>query len=348
MTLCKDCCWWSPNRPEIGVDKEKLCLNPKLNIVTDDEFGCTLAVPSDSVEVNVPNHTPDGMNTFRNDLQVDGPVEILIVTYAKDFQWLHYALGSIEKFLTGFQGVTIAHPIHESELFNSLHNHFDVRLHPYQEEQGKGMIQHMAKMAEAELIVPAGTKYVLHSDSDCIFKMPTTPEDYFYKNKPYYLIRPWDSLTEEDPKNPGSKVVSDCLQWRVHTEFQLGFPSPWYTMCMNTAVIPISFYKPYREHVSKVHRKPFMEYMLSGKNSHPASRMDWTAMGCWAYHYMHDSFFWFDVTAGPYPSDRKQAFWSHGGINAATRARLEQILSEPVPASVGYVASPEEVERMAQ
>lgn len=343
MTLCKHCCWWSPNRSEIEVDEEKLCLNPKLNIVTDDDFGCTEAVPANAVEVNVPNHTPHGMTTFRNLQPVDGPVEILIVTYSKDFQWLHYALNSIKKFLTGFQGVTIAHPSQETELFKSLHNHFDVRLHGYQEEQGRGMIQHMAKMAEADLIVPAGTKYVLHSDSDCIFKMPTTPEDYFYQNKPYYLIRPWDSLTQEDPRNPGTKVISDCLQWRVHTEFQLGFPSPWYTMCMNTVVLPVSFYKPYRDHIAKIHRKPFMDYMLAGRNEFPQSRMDHTAMGCYAFHHMNDSFHWFDVTSGAYPADRKRAFWSHGGVTKDIQAQLEEMLKYPE-----YVASPEEEERMAQ
>lgn len=326
MLTCSACCWWSPNRAEIKVEQEKLCLNPKVNIVTDDDFGCVLAVSSDSIEVNVPNHTPDGMTNFRNDHPVDGPVEILIVTYSKDFPWLHYALNSIEKFLTGFQGVTIAHPRHESEMFNTLHNHFDVRLHPYNETPGKGMIQHMAKMAEADLIVPAGTKYVLHSDSDCIFKTPTTPEDYFFNDRPYYLIRPWDSLTHEDPKNPGSKVISDCYQWRGPTEMQLGFGSPWYTMCMNTAILPISFYKPYREYISKVQRKPFMEYMLSGKNEFPQTRMDWTAMGSWAFQFMHDAFHWFDVTAGPYPADRKQPFWSHGGITPAYQKHMEDIL----------------------
>lgn len=340
MTLCKDCCWWAPNRKEIKVDREKLCLNPRVNIVTQDNFGCTEALAKDSNEVNVPNHTPHGMTHFRNATPVDGPVEVLIVTYRKDFEWLVYALRSIQKFLRGFQGVTIAHPNRDASLFATLKHQFDVRLHGYDEVEGKGMIQHMAMMALADTFLPAATKYVLHSDADCIFKMLTTPEDYFWENKPYYLIRTWESLVSDDPVHPGRKVVSDCAQWRAPTEHQLGFSSPWYTMCMNTVVMPIGFYAPYRAHIANVQRQPFMKFMLSGKNSFPATRMDFTAMGMWAKQFMPDKFSWFDVSTGIYPADRKQAFWSHGGVTNELREKVLDLLN--------YKPTPEEEERMAQ
>lgn len=340
MIRCKECCWWSPNRKDIEANKPKLCLNPTLNIVTDDNFGCIEAVSKDSVEVNVPNHTPRGISMSDNS-QVDGPVEVLIVTYSKDFPWLVCALRSIRKFLTGFQGVTIAHPQKDAEQFNTLLHQFDVRLHSYNEVPGKGMIQHMAMMALADTYLPATTKYVLHTDADCIFKMPTRPSDYFHNGKPYYLIRPWDSLTSEDPRRPGSKVISDCAQWRQPTTAQLGFDSEWYTMCMNTAVLPIGFYKPYREHIEGVHNQKFLKYMLLGRNEFPQSRMDWTAMGAWAHRFMNDSFSWFNIMKDEYPQDRKTAFWSHGGVTPDMQAQVEHILSL-------YVPTQDEVERMSQ
>ena len=341
MTLCKQCCWWHPNRgdiPEKPGGEEKMCLHPRIYIPTWDDFGCNEAIAADSTQANVPNHTPDGQVSMNNTTPVDGPVEILIVTHSKDFPWLVYALRSIRKYLTGFQGVTIAHPRKDLQQFQTLHHQFDVRLWPYDEAEGKGMIQHMAKMAQADLIVPTGTKYVLHSDADCIFRMPTSPADYFQNGKPYYLIRTWDSLIADDPRDPRKKVISDCHQWRRPTEAQLGFNSPWYTMCMNTAVLPIGFYRPYRAHIEKVQDQPFERYMITGQNRFPQTRMDWTAMGAWAKEFMPDAFTWIDVMKDQYPEDRKQAFWSHGGISEETRVQLEELLR--------WKATPEELERM--
>ncbi len=341
MTTCKACCWWAPNRKEIKVDREELCLNPKINIVTWGDFGCNQALAGTATEVNVPNHTPKGMSHFRNAEPVDGPVEVLIVTYRKDFEWLSYALRSIAKYLRGFQGVTVAHPRADSKLFNKLPEQYDVRLHAYDEVPGKGMIQHMAMMALADTFLPAQTKYVLHTDADCIFKMPTTPEDYFYDNKPYYLIRSWESLVSDDPKHPGRKVISDCAQWKTPTDMQLGFPSEWYTMCMNTAVMPIDFYAQYRAHIEGVHKTSFFEYMVSGKSTFPQTRMDWTAMGAYAHKFMRDRFRWFNVGTKVYPADRKRAFWSHGGVTDELRPQVEELLRWKDP-------TPEEEERMAQ
>lgn len=298
-----------------------------MNRVTEAEFSCPDAVSSEAAEVNVPNHTPSGTTMFRNSTTVDGPVEVLIVTYSKDFPWLVYCLRAIRKYLTGFQGVTVAHPSHESRQFETLLHQFDVRLHPYSEVAGKGFIHHEIKMAEADLFLPASTKYVFYMDADCIFKMPTAPEDYFINGRPYYLIRSWESLTTEDPHRPGSKVISDCLQWRIPTAHQLGFDPIWYTMCMNTGAFPLSWCAPYREHISKVHGKPFHRFMFAGRNKWPQDRMDWTAMGAWCHRFMRDAFTWINVVTEPYPADRKQAFWSHGGITPSVRETLEQLVN---------------------
>jgi hypothetical protein len=197
----------------------------------------------------------------------------------------------------------------------------------YDEVPGKGMLQHMVKMAEADLIVPAGTKYILHMDADCMFRMPTTPEHYFWDDKPYYLIRSWGSLGVPDPRHPISKTISDCGQWKGATDTQLGWDTEFYTMCMNTAVMPINFYKAYREHIERVHKRPFVDHMLAGRNEFPQTSMDWTAMGAYAHRFMRDRFTWFDVCDGtPYPVDRKKAFWSHGGITPEIRQEIEGFL----------------------
>lgn len=342
MKECSNCCWWSPNQHKTGPLEVPICL--RLNRHTREEESCEHHVAPDSVEMNVPQHTKHGMDMDKNANPVDGPVEVLIVTYSKDFPWLNWCLTLFNKYCKGFQGVTIAHPRAETSMFEMLIPRFGVRLFPYNEVPGKGMLQHMVMMAEAEKIVPAGTKYVMHLDADCMYHAPTTPEDYFHNNKPVYLIRTWDSLITEDPNNPGSKTISDCMQWRGPTEYQIGFPTAWYTMCRHPTILPIEFYDPYRRTVETVHNRPFDAFMLEGRNSFPQDRMDWTAMGAYAYHFMRDRIHWIDIGINAPPRDRQKTYWSHGGITPQIAIELDGFARASLP----FEPTTEETERMAQ
>lgn len=350
---CANCLWWSCNttKPDVA-EGQYPCWCPDVGGDKGGENGtdCAYFMGSDHIDVNVPNHLRNAAMTEPNPNPVDGPTEILIVTYHKDFPWLVYCLKSISRFCRGFERVLVLIPYTDQDAFfgnvvpqirGTASIGAPVQIKMYDEVPGKGMVQHMAMMARADEFVSTRTKYVLHCDADCIFKMPTRPEHYFWNDKPYQIIRTWDSLTTEDPRNPGSKVVSDCAQWREPTRIQLGFDSPWYTMCMNTAVFPREFYKRYRDHIENVHQKPFMEVILSGRNEFPQTSMDWTAMGAYAERHMHDAFTWFDVEHPPYPADRKQAFWSHGGITPEAQTQINELLARWVP-------DDDEVKRMSE
>lgn len=328
MNTCRECCYWTPNlnpRKE-GDLQSRLCLHPEINYETQDDYTCNHFMPATATIVNVPAHTKNGTMSLRNQNPVPGPVEILIVTHAKDFGWLAWGLRCARKYLSGFQGITVAYPRVQHSTFAFIKEAFGVHLHPYDEIEGKGMLHHMVKMAEAEQVVPPETKYVMHFDADCIYHMPTTPEDYFYNDKPVYLVRTWDSLTTEDPNKPGTKVVSDCLQWKEPTTKQLGFETEFYSMCRHPTVLPVSFYKPYREFIAKLHRAPYADYMLSGRNDFPQDRMDWTAMGGYARRFMADQFHWTQIGVDETPKDRCKQFWSHGGILADIQRTIEGYL----------------------
>lgn len=325
MKHCKDCLWWLPNRTNFQDIHPRQCTNLKIYVPVRGEMGCDYHLGADSTEANIAQHTKRG-TPMVNPNPVDGPLEILIVTYVKDIGWLEFCLRSIEKFCRGFARVIVAHPVHQSEPFGLLAKRFNIHLHPYREVPHKGMLQHMVKMSEAEKIVLPSTKYVLTCDADCIFRMETTPEHYFWDDKPYYIYRTWASLTTEDPRNPGSKVVSDCAQWKGPTDRQLGFDSEIYGMCMNTVVFPVEFYPKYRAHIETVHHRSFAQFMLDGRNEFPQSNMDFTAMGAFAWHRMRERWHWFNVETPPYPEDRKRAYWSHGGITPEIRDEIEGVL----------------------
>lgn len=328
--LCRNCCFYNANQGvEIHDKPDKQCF--KHNRWTDDDLTCDDFLPPTATELNVPAHTPNGTMNFKNARPITAPIEILIVTYSKDFPWLEYALKCISKHARGFQGVTIAHPAHEAEMFTRLHSNqysFRLRLHAYDEVAGKGFLQHEAKMAHADSIVPHGTKFVMHMDGDCMMKMSNDPEDYFLNDKPIYIWRTWESLSSPDPHDPTRKVVSDCIMWKEPTAKQMGFHSEAYTMTRHPTVFPIWFYKPYRDHISAHHRIPFDEYMLGGQqNAHPQDRMDFTAMGQYAYEFMRDSFHWINCATEEYPADRLKAFWSHSGLNAEIKQEIESFLA---------------------
>lgn len=264
--------------------------------------------------INVPNHTPMGIEIERNPNPVNGPVEIMIVTYAKDLPWLRNTLHAMRKFCDGFQGITVVFPRHETAEFRDLTSAYGVRLFPFDQDTRKGFLHHMVMMASADLIVPGATRWVMHCDSDGIWHTPTTPENYFLEDKPVYLVRTWESLGRTDAEKPGGKVVSDCAQWYDPTEQQLGIAPRMYTMCRHPTVFPMHFYKRYRDRVAAIHPEGFEKYMLSGRNEFPQDRMDFTAMGAFAFEFMHDEFRWINVEAEPYPLDRQKTYWSRGGI----------------------------------
>jgi len=263
--------------------------------------------------------------------------EILIVTHAKDFPWLQWNLRALRRHAVGFTGITVAIPNRDAEALQPIANEhggakggIPLRIKMYKEVPGKGMIQHMAIMAGADELLKReiekfGIQFVMHLDSDCIVKELITPDSYIRNNKPDYVWRTYDSLAEV---KDGQKVVSDCAQWKAPTEVQLGFEIKEFTMCRHPSVFPVSFYKPYRDHIEAVHKMPFIDYMLSGKNSFPQDKMDFTAMGAWAYKNMHKQFTWLDVSDGNHlaPVDLFRVFWSHQPVSQAIQDEIKSFL----------------------
>lgn len=269
-----------------------------------------------------------------------GTCEILIVTYGlptrrvsgltvSDFDWLRWCLRCIRKFCTGFAGVTIAIPNRDAERLAPLANEhaqaktgIPLRIQMFNEFEEKGMLNHMIMLAGADQLVPRATTHVLHVDADYMFKEPITPDEYFDGDKPIYVVRSWESLRDSNG------VVSDCAQWKAPTDKQLGFESKVYAMCRLPFGFPIAFYQQYRDHVESVQGKVFTKYMLSGKNSFPQDRMDFTAMGAYAFSKLNDRFQWLDVSGGNHlaPKDKIKGYWSHGGISPEIEQEIEGYL----------------------
>jgi len=55
--------------------------------------------------------------------------------------------------------------------------------------------------------------------------------------------------------------------------------------------------------------------------------MDFTAMGAWAFNFMHDRFEWIDVDKVPAPKDKMKPYHSHSGISPEIRKEIEGFLA---------------------
>jgi len=274
-----------------------------------------------AVETNVPQFTavPDAVEPERKKQSI-GPVEIMIVTYHKDLPWFELCMKCLNRHVTGFAGVTVCVPNRDKKLFRPLMIQYGFNMVCYDEVEGKGMLQHMAVMASADEFVPKRTKYVAHIDSDAMFKMETTPEDYFEDGKPVYMIRTYESLVDD------KGVISDCAQWKPVVEEQIAMPATHFTMCAFPFIYPISFYKKYRDRIEYVHKKPMLDYMLEGRNQFPQTRVDFQAMGMFALHTMKNKFHWIDIGVNPPRKDRHKSYWSHAGVRPEIRSEIEGFL----------------------
>lgn len=262
-----------------------------------------------STSVNVPQHA---MEYFEPKIETPpGTVDILIVTYKKDFPWLRYCLKAIRKFGTGFRQVVAAVPRDDyDDLANLTISQYGgkFRIYPYDDVPGKGFVMHAAKICQADLISDAD--FIMHMDPDCIMKERNDAGHYFMHGLPIMTWRPYESL--KGPRLSG--VVQDCYMWRSVSEQTLGMPLHAYTMTRHPTVYDRRIYKPFRDRVEEVHGVPFEQWFCKQKNDHPQGVAEFPSLGGFCYERFKHLFTWIDTTVAA-PRDLMKAFWSHEGID---------------------------------
>lgn len=257
-------------------------------------------------------------------------VEILIVSYHKDFQWLDYCLASIRRFANGFNGVTLAIPSNGPDYkIDEWPLEFPITLHRYEEISGKGMVQHEERICSADLIC-RDADYVLHLDSDCVFNCNVTPEYYFDGNgRPLYVWRPYNTMPLCPGAFPAYKFWTPCVREA------LGWEPEAYGMCRHPHVYPVSLYPAVRQRIEEVNAVPFRDYVLSKKNDFPTGFAEFPTLGEFAFQRMRERFHWIDMTSEVPPDSRVTSFWSHGGLDRpidndgrTPRKIIDQIFSQ--------------------
>lgn len=226
-------------------------------------------------------------------------VEIFIVSCAKHFPWLEYCLKSIEKFCTGFSGVTVLAPSQDDLLkadFTGGHKRFIAEEWP-----DKGMLWHMAQIMRADEWCP-NADFILHTDSDCMFVEPVTPADYFENGKPILYHQNFRTLGVQHP---------DVLRWQKVVQDCVTFPVKQETMRRHPAVHHRKVYAKARQEIELKTKTPWDEYIKAQRNEFPQTFCEFVTLGNVAMRYFQNDYKLLDMEKNTWPPQKLVQFWSH-------------------------------------
>lgn len=227
---------------------------------------------------------------------------ILIVSYSKDLPYLRFNLRSINKFGTGFSGVTLVVPSQEASDFASLaaSENCDLRTYERTEDKTKWQIHAQVQKCMADVHCP-NADFILHTDSDCIFTELVCPEDYMRDGKPFMLMEDYSRLKG----NPWKGVTQDCLKMTVKYEFMRAHPQ----------VNPCAVYPALRNYLEFLHKMPFETFVLSRPGGFPFSFTEHNIIGAYAYRFMNSAYHWIDLGKEKAPPEKLRQFWSMAPID---------------------------------
>lgn len=225
---------------------------------------------------------------------------IFIKSYAKDFKWLKYCLLSIRKYCTGFDDVVIVVPptdVEECKTFATQE-----RVVGYG-EYGEGyLFQQMIKVNAHNF---TKCDFIHYVDSDCIFRTPTTPLDYFDGDKPWMYKTRYGNLE-------GAEV------WKEVTSSAIGFPVEWEYMRRHGLVYHRRTLMKIQELYPKIN-----DYIMSRPARHFS---EFNFMGAFAEFYEPNDYIWKDTATNEFIPERLKQFWSYSGCTKEEQEEMEKLI----------------------
>lgn len=231
-------------------------------------------------------------------------MDILIVSYLKDLPYLELNLRSIEKFCSGFGATIVLVPQEEARELSGPLSSFKVEVRHYKRNSPPSHwhLKHQAEKCHADRWCPSAD-LVLHTDSDCMFREPVTPEDYLVNEKPVMLYEAYSRLPKEVP-------------WKSVTEAALRQPVEFEFMRRHPQVNPVGVYPRLRVHIEKVQNQGFDQFVMSRNPGFPWGFTEHNIIGAFAYYDpdFHEKYHWHDAAQGV-PHEKLIQFWSGSGIH---------------------------------
>jgi hypothetical protein len=174
---------------------------------------------------------------------------------------------------------------------------------------GKGMLWHMAQIMRADQWCP-DADFILHTDSDCLFTEPVTPDDYFVDGRPILYYEKFSSLTKKHP---------DVGVWQEVTQNCLPFPVLYETMRRHPAVHQHNVYSEARGLIVTKTKQPVDDYIKSCREEYPNGFCEFVTLGNVVMHLEHLRKQYHLVDTAEFkdgwPPQKICQFWSHSPPN---------------------------------
>jgi hypothetical protein len=238
-------------------------------------------------------------------------VDIVIRSYYRDLHWLGYCLRSVARFCRGFRRLLVVVPRSCAErMLRSPLAQGELMYCPDYADDYLG--QQVTKLY-ADTLTDAD--YILHIDSDCVFRRPVQVADFVCEGRTELLFTP-------------VHVFSGNAPWQRVTERAVGFRVEHDYMRRQPLVYPRWLYGALRGHLRKLHGCDPTDYVLA---QGPLGFSEFNALGALAYDRYRDGFRWRGWPSPIFDERFCRIHWSWGGLTAPIREELEAILAAPEP-----------------
>jgi hypothetical protein len=202
-------------------------------------------------------------------------MEILIVTFKRDMAYLKNCLQSIDKFATGFTGVTLVVPSSERGLYDSI-GHAKIKY--FDEVADKGMLHHMIQKCRADEWCPQAQSILL-MDADCMFWQKVTPGDYSAGGKLMLVREKYEGIA-----NPNRMLWQGCVERAV------GWKPEYETMVRHPSVHRREVFAKTRQLVEAHTKKQFDTYVLNQENAFPQGFAEIPTLGAVAIRFFAEDY----------------------------------------------------------
>ncbi len=234
-------------------------------------------------------------------------IDIFIRSYYKDFAWLSYCLRSIERHAIGFRKTIVVVPRSSMQRAVRLAITDATEIRECEDYRDDYLGQQVTKV-QADKYTDAD--FICHVDSDCVFRRPVHPEEFFCNQRPVVSMTPYHLF----PAEAGWRRLGEKFMCRdVDYDFMRRQPF----------VYPRWLYGAMRDHAQRLHGKSLADYITS----QPARGFsEYNAFGAFAFYFHRDKFEWSERSVWTPDESICRWFWSWGGISPEVREELDALL----------------------
>lgn len=241
-------------------------------------------------------------------------VDVLIVTYPKDYEWLGWSMRALRRNLTGYRNIHVV--IQGGEPGCDVPMIDGVIIHYGGKSPISGYIDQQAIKLAADGFTHAD--FIMHVDSDFFFKEKCDVSDFFMDGKPGWL---WEYYSE----------LGDTVPWQKPTEMAMGESVDREYMMAMPIIAHRTLYPLVRERLGNRHAGGWKGYLTERSNSGERFS-EFNCMGHVAFTQQHDKYHWIHRNGDEWLNGhyRTRQFWSNAPISDHM-PDIAAMVGDPVP-----------------